>query len=149
MPDVIGPFRGEYRFLSNFAPVIVELDGHCYPSVEHAYQAAKSTSYRVRMNIRRAKTPSLAKRLGRLVRLRDNWDEIKLGIMRDLVTQKFRDSFYAKQLIATGTTPIMEINNWGDDFWGVSSEGGPGENHLGRILMDIRRGLIEELETGE
>ena len=34
-------FQGEYRWLSNFAPVKIKLDGYTFASVEAAYMSAK------------------------------------------------------------------------------------------------------------
>jgi len=74
-------FEGTYRFLSNFWPVKVELDGLEYPSVEHAFQAAKTLDAREREKIRLAKSPADAKKLGRAVTLREGWEEMKIKVM--------------------------------------------------------------------
>lgn len=135
---MIDAFTGRYRFLSNFYPVTVSLDGIFYPSVEHAYQAAKTTDPEERVRVRRARTPGLAKRRGQRVTLRAGWDEVKLGIMYDLVLQKFtRHAILARQLSSTGDQELVEGNYWGDTFWGQCPVGA-GFNHLGKILMRVR-----------
>lgn len=141
-PKVIAVFRGEWRFLSNFYPAEVHYDGMVYPSVEHAYQAAKTLSSAWREHIRKALTPGSAKYFGALVTLRPNWEEEKLTIMEGLLQDKFSTEPLRSQLLATGDAILIEGNTWGDRFWGVC--GGKGENHLGRLLMKVRSQLQEE-----
>ncbi|HDZ27840.1 MAG TPA: NADAR family protein [Candidatus Aminicenantes bacterium] len=133
----ITSFQGEYRWLSNFWPVKVELEGIIYPTVEHAYQASKTWDALEREGIRRCSTPGKAKRLGRSVSLSPDWMEVKLVVMKALVLYKFgNDRSLKAKLLATGETDLIEGNPWGDTFWGVCD--GVGENHLGRILMEVR-----------
>lgn len=88
------------------------------------------------MAIRACKTPAEAKRMGRKVRIRDDWGLTKEAIMLDLVRQKFRDPLLARMLIDTGNVYIEETNTWGDTYWGVCD--GNGLNKLGNILMQVR-----------
>ena len=132
-------FDGEYRFLSNFSPSEVTLDGETYPTVEHAFQAAKTFDLEEREQVRRAPTPAAAKKLGRRVTLRRDWQTVKIGIMKDLVREKFQKPELAEKLLATGDDVLIEENWWNDQFWGVSK--GRGKNHLGRILMEVRTEL--------
>lgn len=137
-------FSGKLRFLSNFYPASVFLDRQEYPSVEHAYQAAKTLSPIERREIRFAPNPAIAKRLGKLVTKRPDWEEVKLAIMEDLVRQKFNsDPELAVLLISTDDLELIETNTWGDTFWGVC--GGEGRNELGKVLMKVR----EELRLGD
>jgi ribA/ribD-fused uncharacterized protein len=136
----INSFSGPHAFLSNFHPVTVVLDGVQYPTLEHAYQAAKTTSPEQRDVIRRAMSPAHAKRLGRSVTLRPDWDDRKLETMRDLVAKKFAPgTILATQLLATGDEYLEEGNWWGDKFWGVCN--GVGRNYLGKLLMAQRMTL--------
>lgn len=137
---VIGPFQGDYRFLSNFWPAPVVLDGHEYPTVEHAYQAAKTTCPYQRQFIRSAPTPGQAKRRGRRVDLRPGWDHMKVEVMEGLLRQKFAREPLRSKLLATSPRELIERNTWGDQFWGVCN--GQGENHLGRLLMKVRAELM-------
>jgi ribA/ribD-fused uncharacterized protein len=135
----IDKFIGEYRWLSNFWPSVVVLDGKEYPTVEHAYQAAKTLDDVEREFIRRCNRPGAAKRLGKLVTLREDWDQVKIKIMMDLLVQKFRHKELADKLIATGGATLIEGNTWNDTFWGVCD--GVGDNNLGKILTIIRASL--------
>lgn len=129
-------FSGPHDYLSNFHPCSVEMDGFLYPTVEHAFQAAKSLDPYVREEIRLADTAAKAKRLGRTVMLRADWEEVKIEIMYDLLVKKFSIPFFQKLLLATGDRELIEGNTWGDTFWGVYRT--RGENHLGKLLMQIR-----------
>jgi len=137
---MINRFTGQYRFLSNFYPIEIEQEGMKYPTVEHAYQAAKTVFSLDKLAIQLCKTPGEAKCYGRKVRLRTDWEDIKLRVMRNLISQKFRDVHLNLKLLATKNEELIEGNNWGDTFWGVCN--GVGENHLGKILMDVRSRLI-------
>lgn len=137
---MIDKFQGEFRWLSNFWPCEIVLDGEVYPSVEHAYQAAKTNNIANRKIIQSLKSPGAAKKMGKVVTMRANWDSIKLRIMEDLVRQKFiKDARLKIKLLSTGEQELVERNHWNDQFWGVCN--GVGENHLGRIIMKVRKGL--------
>lgn len=139
-PKAIHGFQGEYRFLSNFWPVSggILLKGSAifFSTVEHAYQASKTLDIETRMKIAELKTPGEAKRAGKKVKIRNDWEEVKLFVMHDLVYQKFLVPDLKKQLLLTGDAYLEETNNWKDIFWGVCN--GVGHNHLGKILMNIR-----------
>jgi ribA/ribD-fused uncharacterized protein len=130
-----------FRFLSNFWPVQVDFEGILYPSVEHAYQAAKTLNPTERDQIRSAATAGAAKRLGRAVDIRPDWDDaLRLKVMRPLLVQKFLTEPLQKWLLLTGDVQIYEGNTWGDTFWGKIPNG-TGMNHLGRMIMEIREDL--------
>ena len=112
----IDNFRGTHRFLSNFFPAEVAYEGAIYPSVENAFQAAKCVSASER-TVFAVCSPAEAKRFGRHVRLRPDWEQIKLDIMRQLVTDKFaRSSELRRRLLATGDAQLIEGNTWNDTF---------------------------------
>jgi hypothetical protein len=143
----ITAFRGKYAFLSNFYSSPVYLDGELYPTVEHAYQAAKSLSAEDRQRIQLAATPAEAKRLGRKLNLREDWNDVRLKIMYNLLRQKFdliNNSELALLLESTAPVRLVEGNSWHDNYWGVCycsqarCASVPKYNHLGRILMRIR-----------
>lgn len=129
-------FRGNYAFLSNFAKVPVLYQGKVYPTVEHAFQAAKTLDEKERELIRSCKTPTEAKRIGRKVHLRSDWEGIKLSVMEELIRIKFQNPEFKEKLLKTGNTELVEDNTWNDTFWGVCN--GIGKNYLGKILMKIR-----------
>lgn len=132
----IESFRGEYRFLSNFWPAKVFLEGEEYSSTEHAYQAAKTLDLQLRKEIQMAGTPGQAKKLGQKLVLQNDWESVKLSVMEDLLLQKFSDPLLKQAVLNTGKLELIELNTWNDCFWGVCN--GEGKNHLGKLLMKVR-----------
>lgn len=146
MDKPITNFRNEYRFLSNFyRSWFTTPKGVQCPTVEHAFQACKTDDPAERLNILRADTPLQARHIGRHVNLRSNWNAVRVSYMRQLVYMKFKQSKEMTfDLLATGDAHIAEGNHWGDKFWGVDSKTGEGQNHLGKILMEVRDVLRAE-----
>jgi ribA/ribD-fused uncharacterized protein len=137
----IDRFAGEYAFLSNFHPSPIKVDGLLFPTVEHAFQAAKTRHPGHIEAIRSVTTPGRAKRLGRQVPLRPDWEHVKIDVMEALLRKKFRPgTALREQLEATSPAELIEGNTWGDTFWGVCR--GKGQNHLGELLMKIRDGEV-------
>lgn len=135
LENAIKEFRGEYSFLSNFHPVEINYEGYTYQNVESAFQAQKDLSRRGEF---KDLNPVMAKRLGRKVKLRSDWEIVKVDIMRKLVKCKFDQHPDLKEkLINTGDRLLIEGNTWNDTFWGMCK--GNGKNMLGIILMELRK----------
>jgi ribA/ribD-fused uncharacterized protein len=112
-------FFGRYEFLGNYHPSEVELDGIKGRTVEHVYQAMKSMDPEERRKIASQPSPDHAKKAGRMVLLRSDWAEVRIGIMEELVRWKFtRHEDLKERLLATGKAYLEETNDWGDRFWG-------------------------------
>jgi N-glycosidase YbiA len=137
---MINSFRGAYRFLSNFYSSPITVGGILYPTVEHAYQAAKLPPthdvIHKQQEVARAPSPAAVKALGRRLSLRVDWEDIKIQVMEDLLIEKFKDPNLRRRLLSTGTEELVEENWWGDRFWGVYK--GEGRNELGKALMRVR-----------
>lgn len=157
----INNFSGTHGWLSNFWPSPVRLRMVQFPTVEHAFQAAKvapPTDWITRamapaqgMALEQAQedawleavapfqtgTAGQAKRRGRQVELRPDWEKVKVDVMRKLLRQKFDNIDLRVALLNTRPHHLIEGNHWGDTFWGVCD--GNGENMLGTLLMEIRR----------
>jgi ribA/ribD-fused uncharacterized protein len=147
-------FAYEHDFLSNFYPSPVMFDGMNYASVEHAYQAAKTLDSEKRLVFTSGFNPNLsaaqAKKIGRSLDIREDWEKVKVPVMRELLFRKFAKGELREKLIATGDAYLQEGNWWHDVFWGVcyhKMEGKTcrqpeheafGGNHLGYLLMDVR-----------
>lgn len=154
--EPITSFSGEYSFLSNFYPAKVKIrgddDNYIYPTVEHAYQASKTTDWAERDLFKKETvvykgkivplTAGMSKKLGKTVTLRWDWEVIKLARMTELVYDKFEIPELKEKLLATRGRDLIEGNYWGDTFWGVCN--GEGKNHLGRILMMVRSYHVTE-----
>jgi hypothetical protein len=140
---MIDDFRMQNYFLSNFYPHIIFAGPHhiTYPTLEHAYQAAKTDSLVEATSISKAASPGFAKRLGRQVKLIDNWDAVKDAVMLRLLIIKFADPVLNSLLEATANEELVEGNYWHDNYWGhcfCAKCKLPGENKLGKMLMQIR-----------
>ena len=83
-------------------------------------------------------TPIEAKKMGRTLSLRSDWEDVKDEVMMGVLFEKFKDPELAAKLLATGEAELEETNHWGDKYWGVDSETGEGRNKLGKILMVVR-----------
>lgn len=142
MESAITSFRGKYAFLSNFYPCLIEYEGELYPSVEHAFQAAKSTDSHVRHLISLCLSAADAKRCGREVTLRSDWNDVRIDVMRNLLRLKFQTDINRQKLMSTGDAYLEEGNRHGDTFWGTVD--GVGENNLGKLLMEIRKEISNE-----
>ena len=136
---VIDKFSGEYEFLSNMYPCNITYNGITYKCSEAAYQAQKQPEIaKVFTNV----DGYAAKRLGKSVTLRLDWEDVKFRIMAQIVFQKFnQNKDLAEKLLNTGDAQLVEGNWWGDTYWGVCTNkkyNGVGENYLGKILMYVR-----------
>lgn len=139
MTSNITEFFGEYRWLSNFWASPITFGDITFPTVEHAYQAAKSTNPDEWKYIASLPTAKRAKGAGSVVKLRPGWDDMKIDVMRELIQAKFLHDDLREKLLATGDAELIEGNYWGDTFWGVCK--GKGQNNLGKLLMEERARL--------
>ena len=145
---MIAVFDNEYAFLSNFYDSPFELDGITYPTVEHFFQAMKAADPKDGRVIAAAITPGQAKRLGRKVVLRADWEDIKVDVMRFALRCKFQIPELREKLFATGNEELIEGNWWHDNTWGdcmcSECQNKPGRNMLGMLLMEIRSDIRYE-----
>ena len=136
----IDSFNGRFRFLSNFYPCSIPAQGLVFRSAEHAYQAAKSDDPSVWKMFSNSNpqpiTAGEAKKWGRAIKMRDNFDNEKLEIMKHILRLKFFHEDLRQWLDKTDNNFLEEGNYWNDTYWGVCR--GVGQNHLGKILMEIR-----------
>ena len=143
---MISNFRGKYFFLSNFYGHPVEYEGITYANNEAAFQSAKikrgdrvenrRTYETVTRETFASLSPNEAKRLGRSIVLREDWEDVKVKVMATIVVNKFKDPVLRRKLLDTGDEELVEGNTWGDHYWGVCD--GQGLNALGKILMAVR-----------
>ena len=141
----ISQFNGRYGFLSNFYPCKIKYDGLEYENAEAAFQAQKTLGESERLQFCGIDA-STAKRLGRRVKLRTDWEKVKDDIMLTIVREKFsQNPEIGEMLLKTGSAALIEGNTWGDRYWGVRN--GEGLNKLGYILMLVRSEIAWEKQS--
>lgn len=154
--DKITSFKGKNEFLSNYYPCMVELDGELYPSVEHAFQAAKVTDPEARKHFKVMNGADTAHYFGKHLNevkkglvIRPDWEDVKIDIMYRLVKDKFTrtepfpsQAKLRQQLLDTGDAYLENGNTYRECFWGTVK--GEGRNELGKILMKVRDEIREE-----
>ncbi len=142
-------FKGKWihNWFSNMSLCEIVVDGKTYPSTENYYQAMKSLDEDIQLQISVA-TPSQSKQMGRRIKIREDWEEVKVEFMRKALEAKFtQNEFYKGMLLATcdftgiKDDVIVEWNNWGDKEWGADWKTGIGNNKLGILLMEVREKL--------
>lgn len=160
---MITSFKGHYAFLSNFNHTAFSYGGHGWPTAEHAFQAGKATNPYDFQQVKQAGSPRDAKRIGRTIPCREDWEQVKRELMLSILLAKFSDPDLRHQLVAT--MPAMLIEGTADRakpdlYWGAvpfnyhtwpagSAGAAPifqaddhsvwvGGNWLGRLLMVVR-----------
>lgn len=138
-PPIFFWSQPEYKFLSNFYPSLLTIDGKTWRTVEHRFQAMKTSSLEQQEEIRNAGSPKEAKKLGRKVELIPDWESQKFQVMEEALQNKFSMEPFRSLLLQTGNSDIYEDSPY-DRIWGTGTLGGvgPGFNHLGTLLMEIR-----------
>lgn len=128
-----GSRKAEWKLLSNFAATPFELDGRRWPTVEHCFQAAKAVDPAEAARVAGAESPAKAKQLGRQVKLRPGWDQVREEVMLRALRAKFAQHAESREmLLATKNRPLHEDAPW-DRYWG-----GAGKDRLGQLLMLVR-----------
>lgn len=139
--DILSFDGTEYDFLSNFYEAEILWEGKKYKTVEHLFQARKTTNKEDHEYVRNSNNASIAKKRGKNeIKCRKDWDSIRVQVMRECLELKFsQHADLQEKLIATGHARLVEGNWWNDYFWGVCK--GKGQNWLGQLLMELRTQL--------
>ena len=145
---MIDCFDGHWAFLSNFYWNEIEFEGITYATNEHFFQAMKTLDIDERRAIANCRTPGQAKRMGRRVALRPDWEDVKESVMLEGLCLKFADEQLADWLLETGDEELVEGTTWHDNEWGNCScpkcAHIEGKNKLGRLLMIVRDMIKDE-----
>ncbi|HWG46673.1 MAG TPA: NADAR family protein [Gemmataceae bacterium] len=132
----------EHGCFSNFAAARFTLGGRTWHTSEHYFQAQKFAGTPREEEIRQARSPAIAARMGRSRkhRLRRDWEKVKDAIMREAVLAKFsQNEEHRIILLNTGDAVLIEHTER-DSYWGDGGDGS-GRNRLGEILMGVREEL--------
>ena len=135
---MIKEFKNQYFFLSNFYEYPIYYNKLVFCNAEAAFQAQKVINEKDQYKFINLNA-SQARKLGKTVQLRKDWEEIKDNVMYEIVKRKFTINKELQQkLLETKEKKIVEGNWWHDTYWGVDSKTGIGQNKLGKILMKVR-----------
>ena len=116
-------FTGYYQCFENSFPVSISVGGIAYPSVEHAFQAAKVSDAFLKHNISKIESLSEVTELLKDVPVRPNWEEVKYATLEQLMNLKFEASRKCKDvLVSTGARRLVS----------------PKDAMIGKILTKIR-----------
>jgi N-glycosidase YbiA len=142
MPIYFYSTKNEYGEFSNFSPHGFELDGKYWATSEHFFQAQKFVGTPHEDEVRKAKSPMIAARMGRSRQrpLRKDWEKVKDDVMRRAVLRKF-ETHAALRDILLGTGDEQLVENAPGDYYRGCGEDGSGKNMLGQILMEVRETL--------
>lgn len=145
---MIDSFRNKYSFLSNYELSPFTVNGVVFPTMEHYFQAMKATNQEDLLEIAKAPTPGQAKRLGRKVKIRPDWEYVKKDIMLEGLRKKFAIPELRQKLLDTGDAYLEEGNTWHDNYWGVchcvECQDVLAKNNLGLLLMKVREEIQNE-----
>lgn len=141
--DLVTAFRGRHEWLSNFHRRPLRHRGLWFPTAEAAFQADKTLDPELRAAFAATASPHDARRMGRDVQLRPDWDRHWRHVaMAEVLASKFTDPELASLLVDTGTALLVEGNTWCSNDWGDCGcsrhRATPGLNLLGRALMAQR-----------
>ena len=144
--DILTFTTPEHRWLSNMSRVVIKHKGITYPSTENFYQAMKYDEYQKMlgrsMSVREyiaSLSPIESKKFSKENPMTNpKFEENKLLIMKWANYWKYKDPYYRHKLLMTYDAHLEEGNWWNDKFWGVDINTREGENHLGKIIMEIR-----------
>jgi ribA/ribD-fused uncharacterized protein len=115
---------------------------------EHYYQAYKSKNKQEQEKILTAPTPGKAKRLGRKITLRPDWEDIKFSVMINAQWLKvIHETDYFNLVLNADAEDFIEYNNHHDNIWGHclcnNCKNKPKENLLQQALLYVQK-LIKE-----
>lgn len=138
-----GRAHGKYACFSNFYPCEFVFGGMHFRNSEAAWQSLKTLDENERLSFQNL-GPSEAKKKGRSVQLREDWELVKYKLMVAVCLAKFRQNpDLGKILLETGDEEIQEnTTGWHDNIWGhcecPKCMDKSYTNLLGKALMEVR-----------
>ena len=153
-----GAHEGMYRDFSPNLHKTVEIDGETYASARHYYEMMKAKHFgdeEIMEKIRKSPSPQSAKALGKKVKGfhqedrhdRQGWESVKKSHMIKCMRAKFNNPALRTLLMST-EDKIIGYADARNIFWGIGCGLNTpraekpsvwrGDNHLGKILMELR-----------
>src|SRR5215203_1110988 len=109
----------KYGEFSNFAAYPIVVDGVSWPTSEHYFQAQKFAGTEHEREIRAARRPMEAARMGRERHrpLRSDWESVKDDVMLRALREKFtQHPQLAQRLLSTKAATLVE-HTPNDSYW--------------------------------
>lgn len=146
-PERVCFYEQDFYVLSNFSAFSLSWSGRRFHTSEHVYHFVKFAEpfvdcSAIQRLIYQATSAHEAFKIAEAYReqRRPGWDEIKVGVMREILRAKADQHEYVRRkLLATGERELVE-NSWRDSFWGWGANR-DGQNMLGKLWMEIREEL--------
>lgn len=140
-PEQVLFYENDFYPLSNFSAFAIVWSGLRFDTSEAAYHWEKfrHSGPDIALLIRRSSSAHASFKIAEQhkARRRIDWDEVKVGIMRDILRTKMQQHEYVRRkLLATGNRELIE-DSWRDDFWGWGPNRS-GQNMLGKLWMEVR-----------
>lgn len=141
-------YEHDYYVFSSFSAFAIEWKGRFYPTAEHAYHSQKFENDALKELIRNARSAHDALKLAHANRdqYRADWDNVKLGVMKEILRIKAMQHPYVMKKLLESSERVLVEDSWRDSYWGW----GPnkdGENHLGKLWMELREEFKRETKT--
>ena len=146
MKDEIKRFKGKSEFLSNYFKHDFVHKGIIFKTAEHAFHWEKAITSLDKEKIASFESASEAKKYGRKIKCDiEEWNKTKFSKIKEVLVSKFKDANLKQLLLETKKKILTEGNNWHDNIWGnctcTKCKEIPGQNNLGKLLMEIRKEL--------
>jgi ribA/ribD-fused uncharacterized protein len=132
-------YEAKWYIFSNFSSFAVYWHDQDWMTVEHAYQASKFMDEAIRTLVRNARSAHDSKEVARANhnKVRPDWDEVKLGLMEEILRAKLEQHPYIQQKLLESGDAIIVEDSPKDSYWGCGPDW-KGENYLGRLWMKLR-----------
>lgn len=144
--DAVKFYGSEFYCLSNFSAFRLTWRGMDFDTSEAAYHWEKfsRTSAPTADAIYAARSAHEAFKIAEqnAEKRRPDWMTVRVGIMKQILIAKTDEHEYVRRkLRETGVRELIE-DSWRDPFWGWGCER-DGENMLGKLWMEVRKGLCK------
>jgi hypothetical protein len=132
-------YENEFYVFSNFSSFKIKWKGELWMTSEHAYHAEKFDDIDIKKQIMDALSAHDAMKIAQNNEesYRKNWNEIKLGVMKEILRAKVEQHPYVKKKLIESADKELIENSWRDSYWGWGPDK-DGENHLGKLWMEVR-----------
>jgi len=135
-------YEQEFYVFSNFSSFKLKWKGFDWMTSEHAYHSEKFDDSNLIEQLKETRSAHDAMKFTYANRknYKKNWDDIKLKVMKDILCAKVEQHPYVKKKLLESDDKELVENSWRDSYWGWGLNK-DGENHLGKLWMEVRNEL--------